>query len=858
MEEAEDSWSFSELKQNDRASSEELLLDTDMESEGTSGTLSTTDSEVDLLETDAEIELEHKTHENPERLLKIVDRWHLPYQDVEFIEPRFRVVDRYDFKRKEAFKIEKGGPYLEFKEEYDESGRTVEYEIDHEDIVFLRRINKRRAKNCLSEFSDQKFKEIMDLLEKTCHFQCTDESKQFDQSSACCICREGEADQSNQILFCDMCNIAVHQDCYGVPYVPEGQWFCRRCQISPSIAVPCAACFQSTGALKRTTCGRWAHVVCTIWVSEMHFGNTAFMEPIENVDVALKRRRKLRCVVCKRKGGACLQCSKKQCSFAFHVTCAIAAGFEMRIDEPEEGEASVEAQVYSHFIFCPYHSYRDRKDQKKRRLSVNVDKRILSEKAVTSIPVVTPEKVEEISKKVQVDKIDDVVAYWFQKRKAHGGIPMIRRLQVGMTGCRFDESHALEPRPKIPVKPKEPDDLVEDPQPGPSGLNLSSSDYSSPPLLSRETDDPPEDDLKPVESLKEMVTMVLRREKLKRTSINMRREFFEKVTDCVQAVMVETLDALDEKDPSAIFANPVNEDEVPGYHRIIKNPMDLSKMRSKISDGIYHSLSHMKTDFVLMMDNCKAFNKENAYFLEYGNKFRVAGLKLFRQGEKRVEERAKIVSEVLETMKEFKEKEKMEVEIEEPMQIEIRKDDEKPVVQGDLPFLRHNFANMSFPRTQSDSEPDSRMPIYSRSLFRARNFDASDFSGASDDENRQELDESWNVSSPFNDSISESEDLFFHDDIVWVDGYPTPGRIVDPRMKALFSADISFTTIMQDRPKAAVSSEYCLVFFFDKHKSWGWFPATDVRQCDVMKEAENSRSDMAIESARRYWENAKP
>lgn len=87
-----------------------------------------------------------------------------------------------------------------------------------------------------------------------------------DEELECAVCMIGDSDDLNQILFCDRCNVAVHQTCYGVRLIPEGEWYCQPCErdISPKDAV-CILCGCSGGPLKLTVDDNWVHSQCVLW-----------------------------------------------------------------------------------------------------------------------------------------------------------------------------------------------------------------------------------------------------------------------------------------------------------------------------------------------------------------------------------------------------------------------------------------------------------------------------------------------------------------------------------------------------------------------------------------------------------------
>uniref|UniRef100_A0A8B9CM05 Bromodomain adjacent to zinc finger domain 2A n=1 Tax=Anser brachyrhynchus TaxID=132585 RepID=A0A8B9CM05_9AVES len=60
------------------------------------------------------------------------------------------------------------------------------------------------------------------------------------------------------------------------------------------------------------------------------------------------------------------------------------------------------------------------------------------------------------------------------------------------------------------------------------------------------------------------------------------------------------------------FLEPVNPRLVPGYRKIIKNPMDFATMRTRLLRGGYSSSEEFAADAMLVFDNCQTFNEDDS------------------------------------------------------------------------------------------------------------------------------------------------------------------------------------------------------------------------------------------------------
>ncbi|WAQ98834.1 JADE1-like protein [Mya arenaria] len=234
------------------------------------------------------------------------------------------------------------------------SEQVVRYDLDDLDVAWLQLLNEQRVECGDAEILEWTMERVIEALEAQCHENMDTKKKteeglgiEYDEDIVCEICQSPESEDTNEMVFCDGCDICVHQACYGIQTVPEGSWLCRTCALG--IKPTCILCPKVGGAMKSTRSGtKWAHVSCAIWIPEVTIGCVEKMEPITKISMIPASRWSLVCCVCKERCGACIQCSVKACKTAFHVTCAIDDKLEMKtvlVQEKNTEDA-----------YCPKHS----------------------------------------------------------------------------------------------------------------------------------------------------------------------------------------------------------------------------------------------------------------------------------------------------------------------------------------------------------------------------------------------------------------------------------------------------------------------------------------------------------------------
>ena len=203
-----------------------------------------------------------------------------------------------------------------------------------------------------------------------------------DDSGVCAICDDGESAPHNKIIYCDSCDVGVHQLCYGVENIPEGDYFCIPCRylgrdsqqfdedqildendendFDMSLPISCELCPIRKGAYVRTNMpdqgenGKWVHAVCGKWQG-LNFVEKNNPELLEDV-TELKRHfliNRITCILCQGERGAMIQCRIEDCKNWVHVTCARFS----RLCEVIHGDGlhgPVEENPWT--LLCPAHS----------------------------------------------------------------------------------------------------------------------------------------------------------------------------------------------------------------------------------------------------------------------------------------------------------------------------------------------------------------------------------------------------------------------------------------------------------------------------------------------------------------------
>lgn len=219
------------------------------------------------------------------------------------------------------------------------------------------------------------------------------------EETFCSICLESDTDDDNLILYCDNCNVPVHQICYGVMKIPSGNWYCYVCAKNGDVNnTKCQLCPFKGGAYKPTTKNSWVHALCANWIPEV----SAADETGKKVNISdLDHERLLRCQMCNQKG-YCVQCYHKKCTAPVHPYCVmnncnnLKSGFTYHTDYTEDSNA------FYYVCFCKKHNDANPEyDEISQKVQFNLKRKELVQKMLENL-------ANGIKSSEDNDKSDDI------------------------------------------------------------------------------------------------------------------------------------------------------------------------------------------------------------------------------------------------------------------------------------------------------------------------------------------------------------------------------------------------------------------------------------------------------------------
>ncbi|XP_043916367.1 protein Jade-1 [Protopterus annectens] len=321
------------------------------------------------------------------------------------------------------------------------------YDLDDVDVAWRELVNEELQEMGMNSIEEYTMERVMEIFEQECYdnLKLAIESEEglgieYDEDVVCDVCQSPEGEDGNEMVFCDKCNICVHQACYGILKVPEGSWLCRTCALG--VQPKCLLCPKKGGAMKPTRSGtKWVHVSCALWIPEVSIGSPEKMEPITKVSHISSSRWALTCSLCSEKTGACIQCSAKYCRTAFHVTCAFAKGLEMKTILTENDEVKFKSYCLNHSTGGPEGVKNNGNatsdgDFQKNMLQMSVDQNQQETQRLSSRKQKLQQLEDDFYTFVNASKVaqdlqlteevvDFIYQYWKMKRKANFNKPLI-------------------------------------------------------------------------------------------------------------------------------------------------------------------------------------------------------------------------------------------------------------------------------------------------------------------------------------------------------------------------------------------------------------------------------------------------